>query len=204
MLGTGLHTLEDLLAHSNWVELMLIKMGHNVFPYVGENVRIPTPTGSAPPLVTGTFGGADFSTYPPLSSNWIADRSIVFSVMSEGGDKISQNCLEDLNNHFAASAGSGANSSIEKIKAILGQLPSFGGKDDKLQQAQNMQSNAYHFDPNQYSTQETQAQIWQVLCWRDDIMRDVESVIAKIPGLEKMVEELTQELTVCKCFGSGS
>lgn len=181
LLGTGLHTLEDLLAHSNWVELMLIKMGYNnVFPYVGENVRIQTPNGYAPPLVTGTFGGADF----------------MFSVMSEGGDKISQNCLEDLNNHFAASAGGGANASIEQIKAILGQLPSFGGKDEKLQQAENMQSNAYHFDPNKYSTQETQAQIWQVLCWRDDIMRNVEAVIAKIPGLEKLVEELTQALTV--------
>lgn len=38
LLGTGLHTMEDLLAHSNWCELALIKMGHEqVFPFVGEN-----------------------------------------------------------------------------------------------------------------------------------------------------------------------
>jgi hypothetical protein len=38
LLGTGLHTLEDLLAHSNWCELALRKMGHEqVFPHVGEN-----------------------------------------------------------------------------------------------------------------------------------------------------------------------
>jgi hypothetical protein len=29
LLGTGLHTLEDLLVHSNWVEIALHKMGHS-------------------------------------------------------------------------------------------------------------------------------------------------------------------------------
>jgi hypothetical protein len=53
--GLGLHTLEDLLAHSNWVELTLLKMGYSdVFPYVGERVILNTPCGPAPPLVTGT------------------------------------------------------------------------------------------------------------------------------------------------------
>ena len=38
LLGTGLHTLEDLLAHSNWCEIALRKMGHeDVFCHVGEN-----------------------------------------------------------------------------------------------------------------------------------------------------------------------
>jgi hypothetical protein len=61
LLGTGLHTLEDLLAHSNWVEIALRKMGYSeVFCHVGEDVEIETPNGRAPPLVTGTFGGADF------------------------------------------------------------------------------------------------------------------------------------------------
>ena len=37
LLGTGLHTLEDLLAHSNWCELALRKMGHeHVFCHVGD------------------------------------------------------------------------------------------------------------------------------------------------------------------------
>ena len=37
-MGTGLHTLEDLLAHSNWCEIALRKMGHeDVFCHVGEN-----------------------------------------------------------------------------------------------------------------------------------------------------------------------
>ena len=77
LLGTGLHTLEDLLAHSNWCEIALRKSGHGgVFCHVGDNGRairscdivnpltcsaplvlIDTPNGRAPPLVTGTFGG---------------------------------------------------------------------------------------------------------------------------------------------------
>ena len=42
LLGTGLHTMEDLLAHSNWCELALRKMGHeHVFCFVGdEGMRI--------------------------------------------------------------------------------------------------------------------------------------------------------------------
>src|ERR1700743_2457165 len=80
----GLHTLEDLLAHSNWVELTLIKIGHSqVFPYVGEDVLINSPRGRVPPLVTGTyvfnawpylllnfprFGSADFSMLPSCTS----------------------------------------------------------------------------------------------------------------------------------------
>lgn len=81
LLGSGLHTLEDLLAHSNWCEIALRKMGHeDVFCHVGDNggastllvsileradllsteVIVDTPNGPAPPLVTGTFGSADF------------------------------------------------------------------------------------------------------------------------------------------------
>lgn len=49
---------EDFTAHSNWIELSLIKMGHtNVFPMVGDGVRYRSPDGqSVPPLVTGSFG----------------------------------------------------------------------------------------------------------------------------------------------------
>lgn len=37
LLGTGLHTMEDLLAHSNWCEIALRKMGHSeVFCHVGD------------------------------------------------------------------------------------------------------------------------------------------------------------------------
>lgn len=69
--------MEDLLAHSNWCELALRRLGHEeVFCHVGDNgtylviacvvyltvgtVIVNTPNGPAPPLITGTFGSADF------------------------------------------------------------------------------------------------------------------------------------------------
>src|SRR5215471_859174 len=61
LLGQALHTLEDLSAHSNWVELALIEMGYrNVFPHVGEKTAIHLGGKNIYPLVTGTFGGMDF------------------------------------------------------------------------------------------------------------------------------------------------
>jgi len=60
-LGQALHCLEDFGAHSNYVELCLIELGHHqVFPHVGTNTRINLHGKSVYPLVTGTFGGVDF------------------------------------------------------------------------------------------------------------------------------------------------
>ncbi|KAG8785067.1 hypothetical protein FRC20_010171 [Serendipita sp. 405] len=71
LMGGALHTLEDLLAHSNWIELSLRKLGCNeVFCHVGDGATVNAPGGQrVPPLVTGTFGSADF----------------IFSVMGEVG-----------------------------------------------------------------------------------------------------------------------
>lgn len=55
-LGTLLHTLEDFSAHSNWCELSLLRLGYTqVFCHVGDAVRIQSPSGTCPPLVTGAF-----------------------------------------------------------------------------------------------------------------------------------------------------
>ncbi|MBD8495173.1 HET-C-related protein [Pseudomonas syringae] len=52
--GAALHVLEDLFAHSNLVELSLIKLGHAVLPWTSPA------EGKWPlPLVTGRFGGTD-------------------------------------------------------------------------------------------------------------------------------------------------
>ncbi|EKD04363.1 heterokaryon incompatibility protein HET-C [Trichosporon asahii var. asahii CBS 8904] len=62
-------------AHSNYCELVLISLGYqNVFPHVGRNTQIRSPQGRPVyPLVTGSFGGADF----------------IHSLMGEAGDKLS-------------------------------------------------------------------------------------------------------------------
>lgn len=54
-------TLEDFPAHSNYVELTLIELGHrDVFPHVGTRSQINLNGRNVFPLTTGTFGGLDF------------------------------------------------------------------------------------------------------------------------------------------------
>jgi hypothetical protein len=64
LFGQGLHTVEDLYAHSNFVELALLRLGHaSVFPWVGENTKLTVTRNGARdsrfPMVTGTFGSVD-------------------------------------------------------------------------------------------------------------------------------------------------
>jgi len=71
-LGAALHTLEDFVAHSNWLELCMQMLGSqmsegviepaamtNVFAFTGGAARVRTQRGLAAPLVTGTFGALD-------------------------------------------------------------------------------------------------------------------------------------------------
>ena len=70
-LGAALHTLEDFVAHSNWLELCMQMLASestslqfraqmkNVFAFTGGAARVETKRGPASPLVTGTFGALD-------------------------------------------------------------------------------------------------------------------------------------------------
>ncbi|RDB28776.1 hypothetical protein Hypma_015984 [Hypsizygus marmoreus] len=179
LLGTGLHTLEDLLAHSNWCEVALRKMGHEeVFCHVGDNIIINTPSGPAPPLITGSFGGADF----------------IHSLMGEATDKLSQASVTDLSQKMdQASKDEGVD--VAKLKEILGQLP-IGGGDEKMDQGEQIheQAKAYHFDPDNVAPPEVQQQMLSLLKWRDDVYRDVLKRIEMVPGLEDLLEQLTNAL----------
>ncbi|KAF9270787.1 Het-C-domain-containing protein [Marasmius fiardii PR-910] len=180
LMGTGLHTLEDLLAHSNWCEIALRKMGYEeVFCHVGDNTHINTPNGSAPPLVTGTFGGADF----------------MHSMLGEATDHMSQASVTALSDKMNESKNSDASSKISQLKSIISKL-NIGGGDEKLNQGQQLQeqSQAYNFDPNNVAPPEVQKQLLDLLKWRDSVFRDVSKKIEMIPGLSDLVEELTNAL----------
>ncbi|KAI0094507.1 heterokaryon incompatibility protein Het-C-domain-containing protein [Irpex rosettiformis] len=179
LLGTGLHTMEDLLAHSNWCELALRKMGHEqVFPYVGDNVVINTPNGRAPPLITGTFGSADF----------------LHSLMGEATDHLSQASVVDLSKNLANAQENDTDSSV--IRDILKKLPIGGSDDDKVDQADAMKAKAqaYNFNPDEVLPPEVQQQMFQLLKWRDDIYRDILKKIEMVPGLETLINTFTDAL----------
>ena len=71
-LGAAMHTIEDFVAHSNYVELCMRMIGRtmaedsklspvlsNIFTFVGDGTAVQTSQGPAPPLVTGKFGALD-------------------------------------------------------------------------------------------------------------------------------------------------
>ncbi|KAG6874423.1 hypothetical protein C0995_015159 [Termitomyces sp. Mi166 len=174
LLGTGLHTLEDLLAHSNWCEVALRKLGHEkVFCHVGDNVIINTPNGPAPPLVTG----ADF----------------IYSLMGEATDKLSQASVTEITQKMNESGDS--EGKFGQIKDILSKLP-IGGGDDTVSQGEEMNAaaKAYHFDPDNIAPPEVQERLLQLLKWRDQVYRDVVAKIEMVPGLSDLLDELTNAL----------
>ncbi|KAF8167442.1 heterokaryon incompatibility protein Het-C-domain-containing protein [Crassisporium funariophilum] len=179
LLGTGLHTMEDLLAHSNWCEIALRKMGHSeVFCHVGDRVTVNTPSGPAPPLVTGTFGSADF----------------LHSLLGEAGDKLSQASVTDLSQKMNTASQGGENGNISALKNILGKIG--GGGDDKLNKGEQIQQQAqgYHFNPDNVAPPEVQQQLLDVLKWHDDVMRDIIKKIEMVPGLENLLDEFSNAL----------
>ncbi|KDQ14438.1 hypothetical protein BOTBODRAFT_32569 [Botryobasidium botryosum FD-172 SS1] len=180
LLGTGLHTLEDLLAHSNWCELALKKMGHrDIFCHVGERVTIQTPSGPAPPLVTGTFGAADF----------------LHSLLGEATDHLSEASVADFTKKMSDAKAQNPNDSpIAKFRDILSKLPSSSGNEQRVQSAEAVRKDAINFNPNNVAPEQVRQQLWTVLVWRDGMMKDIAKVIANIPGLEDLLEQLTNAL----------
>jgi hypothetical protein len=111
LLGQALHTLEDLSAHSNWVELAMIEMGYrDVFAHVGSNAAIHLGGKTIWPLVTGTFGGMDF----------------IHSLLGEATDHLSQTQISDVNTavtNASAQGGGGGNSAFTALQKLFAQLP---------------------------------------------------------------------------------
>ncbi|KAJ3922038.1 Het-C-domain-containing protein [Lentinula edodes] len=180
-LGTGLHTMEDLLAHSNWCEISLRKMGYSeVFCHVGENTDIDTPNGRAPPLVTGTFGSADF----------------LHSLLGEATDHLSQASVTSLAQKMTdASNESNASGNIENLRKIFSKLP-MRGSDEKMNEAEELQqeSKAYNFNPDDIAPPDVQKRLLEMLAWRDGVFRWITAKIEMIPGLSSLIDELMNAL----------
>ncbi|CAA7264748.1 unnamed protein product [Cyclocybe aegerita] len=181
LLGTGLHTMEDLLAHSNWCEIALRKLGHRqVFCHVGDRVTVNTPNGPAPPLVTGTFGSADF----------------LHSLLGEAGDKLSQASVTDLSSKLNnASQQGGSKPDISKLQDLLSKFGG-GGDDNKLNKGEEIkqQAQGYDFNPDNVAPPEVQQKLLDILKWHDDVMRDIVKKIEMVPGLTDLLDEFSNAL----------
>lgn len=122
LLGQGLHTLEDFGAHTNYVELALIEMGHrDVFAHVGSSTAINLRGKHVYPLVTGTFGMVDF----------------YHSVIGEATDHFTQSELSEMDNAMgmAETAATSSNPLTTLVK-LLGKVPGTSGLIGEAQQLQ--------------------------------------------------------------------
>ncbi|TDL18750.1 Het-C-domain-containing protein [Rickenella mellea] len=186
LLGQLMHTLEDFPAHSNFCELALAAMGHNVFVHVGDQVRIHAPNGKmVAPLVTGTFGSSDF----------------IHSLLGEATDHISEASVSDLNKELdKARSRSGPGGSGNNLRELVFQLPGGSGGEmsremDGIERIRAGPSQGGK-RPEDMSPQELHAVLWQVLTFRDSIVKRIEATIEKIPGLGPLIEKLMESIQV--------
>ncbi|KAK3944528.1 heterokaryon incompatibility protein Het-C-domain-containing protein [Diplogelasinospora grovesii] len=205
-LGQALHCMEDFSAHSNYCELVLRELGyHEVFPHCGSATEITLPNGKrAYPLVTGTFGAVDF----------------LHSVLGEATDHFTQSEVDEMNialknaemankagglgvpgqrGLFGPSSGGSGGDFI----SLVGKLPGIG--DGFAAQAQNLKSASAaqeHKNANvvpgmspDFDPVKVAGQIYPILEFRDKIVKAINGMIAKIPGLENLLEHISETLT---------
>ncbi|KAK3693671.1 heterokaryon incompatibility protein Het-C-domain-containing protein [Podospora appendiculata] len=192
LMGTGLHCLEDFLAHSNYTELALIELGEqDIFPHVGRNtkLRINGAQNEVYPVVTGTFGGVDF----------------LHSVTGEVSDKMTQSEIEDLEGTLQQSK----KNDTSLLRDLLDKVPSglFGG-DDKKQKMEAIQNDANSSqlenvsvspkNPEEFTAyiQQVFKQIMPAIEFHDEILQNISAAISQIPILPKIVEQLEEQLSV--------
>ncbi|KAL1901895.1 hypothetical protein Sste5346_001600 [Sporothrix stenoceras] len=192
LMGTGLHCLEDFLAHSNYTELALIEMGEtNVFPHVGRGtrIRLQGANHSVYPIVTGTFGGVDF----------------LHSVTGEVSDKLTQNEIQELEGTLQNSQ----NNDTSMLANVLDMIPDgiFGGG-DKKEKMNNIQTNAAAAQMQQMSVSPRRpeeytlyiknifAQIMPAIEFHDELLQKITEAIEKIPVLPDLIEQLEDQLSI--------
>ncbi|KAK7437930.1 hypothetical protein VKT23_018365 [Stygiomarasmius scandens] len=193
LLGQALHTLEDFSAHSNFCELALVSMGHtHVFTHVGDQVRIQARNGKwVAPLITGTFGSSDF----------------IHSLLGEATDHLSEASVTDLNKQLdkarssdQARSGPGGSGPASALRSLFASIPGGAGNDmsrdmDNIERIRAGPAQGGK-RPEDMSPQELHAVLWQVLSFRDSVVKKIEKTIEKIPGLGPLIEKLMDSISV--------
>ncbi|KAI1185884.1 heterokaryon incompatibility Het-C [Nemania serpens] len=219
-LGQALHCMEDFSAHSNYCELALRELGyHNVFPHCGSSSEINLRGRRVFPLVTGTFGGVDFlhSVLGEANDHFTQsevdqlDIALKNSQNSSSGPASSTTGSRGLGSSLFGVGGGDASDFV----SLVGMLPGIGGgmaseaSDLKRmaqdQERRNQQNSGYSgtrsnanivpgmsesFDPVRVSKQ-----IYPILAFRDKIVKSINRGIAKVPGLESLLERVSETLT---------
>ncbi|KGO77110.1 Heterokaryon incompatibility Het-C [Penicillium italicum] len=195
LLGTGLHCLEDYAAHSNYTELSLIELGETeVFPHVGRDTKLQVNgvDDEVYPIVTGTFGGVDF----------------FHSVLGELSDKTMQSEIESLENVVAQSENQDSSESF--LQTLLSKIPDglLGDSNDQTGQMDDFKSKADEAkhdgenvnprEPEEWALylNNVQKHIYPVLEWHDNLLKQINAAIEKIPILPDLIEQIQDQITL--------
>jgi hypothetical protein len=214
-LGQALHCMEDFGAHTNYCELALRELGfHDVFPHTGVATEMDIRGRHIFPLVTGTFGGVDFlhSVLGEATDHFTQSEVDEMDLALKGAEK-------------AQGAGNRARTDGHDFSSLIAQVPGMGGlaqtaRDLQTQSAAKEYENATakakvntnfaappgstdgmagpgvpgmssNFDPIK-----TAKQIYPILEFRDKVVKAINSTIANIPGLESLIEKISETLTL--------
>ncbi|CDO70379.1 hypothetical protein BN946_scf184999.g19 [Trametes cinnabarina] len=223
LLGQALHTLEDFPAHSNFCELALVSLGYtNVFVHVGDQVRIQARNGKwVAPLVTGTFGSSDFiHSLLGEATDHIVRIPSYYTFLSTSDDYLdsqSQASVTDLNAELdkarakSLSQSSSGPSAADTLRSLLFKLPGSEGQEaarelESVERIRAQPGMPGGKRPEDMSPQELHAVLWQVLTFRDSVVKKIEKTIGALmsPTMEAMpVTEQTMRLFTEKIPGLG-
>lgn len=222
-MGQALHCMEDFGAHTNYCELALRELGyHDVFPHTGVATEMNIRGKHIFPLTTGTFGAVDFlhSVLGEATDHFTQTEVEEMDLALKGAEK-AQAAGSGANGQRGLFGG-GQND----FAGLLGQVPGMGGglaataRDLEAQSAAQEYENSTSrasvttsfqgppgsqnappgpgipgmspsFDPIK-----TAKQIYPILEFRDRVVKAISATIAKIPGLEALVDKISETLTV--------
>lgn len=217
-LGQALHCMEDFSAHSNYCELALRELGyHSVFPHCGTQSEINIHGKRVYPIVTGTFGGVDFlhSVLGEATDHFTQSEvdEVDIALKNAQAQSASGGISRDgptgdrglFGLSLGGSSGKAGNDFISSITELPGIGFGFAAEARNLQQASAEQERSNErtraninqvpgmspdFDPVQ-----TAKKIYPVLEFRDKIVKSISNMISKVPGLEKLLEHISETLT---------
>lgn len=216
-LGQALHCMEDFSAHSNYCELALRELGyHSVFSHCGTQSEVNLHGKRVYPIVTGTFGGVDFLhsvlgeatdhfTQSEVDEVDIALKNAQAQSASGGAARDGPTGDRGLFGLSLSSSGKAGNDFISSITELPGIGFGFAAEARNLQQASAEQERnnertranlnqvpgmSPNFDPVQ-----TAKRIYPILEFRDKIVKSINNMISKVPGLESLLEHISETLT---------
>ncbi|KID91624.1 Heterokaryon incompatibility protein Het-C [Metarhizium guizhouense ARSEF 977] len=210
-LGQALHCLEDFGAHSNYCELALRELGyHNVFPHCGTQTEINIQGKRIYPIVTGTFGAVDFlhSVIGEANDHFTQSEVDEVDVALKNAEGARSGPVTTGDRGLFD--GSGPTDFI----SLLSKLPDIGTgfasearelkEASEAQERENRQNQQRTRADNanvvpgmspDFDPVKTAKRIYPILVFRDKIVKAISRGIAKVPGLEKLLEHISETLT---------